>query len=116
MRAKKGTLNVISEGFASIGETGGAREVYANTDLGIRLGKEAPYGRRRGGYLLLRGRYGHVTCPHEDTLVITTKIDGYHVKKVLIDSGISTNVLFLDTLKKMIKTENYLKKVNFSLM
>lgn len=37
----------------------------------------------------------HVTCPHEDTFVI------YDVKQVLIDLGSSTDVLFLDTLKKM---------------
>lgn len=35
----------------------------------------------------------HVTCPHEDALVVTAKIDGYDVKRVFIDSKSSTNVL-----------------------
>lgn len=47
----------------------------------------------------------HVTCPHKDALVITAKIDGYDVKIVLIDSGSSTDLLFLDALKNMGKTE-----------
>lgn len=29
----------------------------------------------------------HVICLHEDALVIATEIDGYDVKRVLIDSG-----------------------------
>lgn len=30
-------------------------------------------------------KMGHVTSHHEDALVITAKIDGYDLKKVLID-------------------------------
>lgn len=48
---------------------------------------------------------GHITCPHEDALVITAEIDGYDVKRVLIDSGSSTDVLFLEALRKMGKLE-----------
>lgn len=57
----------------------------------------------------------HVTCPHDDTLVITAKINGYGVKRVFIDSDSSTNVLFLYTLTKLEKSQD-LKKVNFPLM
>lgn len=41
----------------------------------------------------------HIICPLEDALVITTEIDGYDVKRVLIDLESSTDVLFLDALK-----------------
>lgn len=58
----------------------------------------------------------HVTCPHEDVLVITTEIDGYDEKRVPIDSGSSTNVLFLDAMKNMGKREKDLQKVNFPLL
>lgn len=58
----------------------------------------------------------HVTSPHEDTLVITTEIDGYDVNRVLIDSWSLIDVLFLDALKRMGKNEKDLKKVNFPLM
>lgn len=59
---------------------------------------------------------GHVTSPHEDTLVFTTDIDGYYVNGELIDSGSSIVDLFLDALKKMGKGVKDLKKVNFPLM
>lgn len=49
-------------------------------------------------------------------MVIAVEIGGYDVKRVLIDSGNSTNVLFLDALKKMIRNEKDLKKVNSPLM
>lgn len=51
----------------------------------------------------------HVTCPHDDALVITTEIDGYYVKRALIDSMNLTDVLFLDTLNNMGKSEKDLK-------
>lgn len=56
----------------------------------------------------------HVTCPHEDALVITDDIDDYDVKRALIDSRISTNLLFVDALKKMERSLKDLKKVNSS--
>lgn len=58
----------------------------------------------------------HVTCTHEDDLMITAELDEYDVKKVLIDSSSSTYVIFLDALKEMDKSEKDLKKVNFPLM
>lgn len=56
---------------------------------------------------------GHVTYPDEEVLVITTDIDGYDVKRVIIDSRSSTEVVFLDSLKNMGKSEKDLHKVNF---
>lgn len=58
----------------------------------------------------------HVTHPHEDELVMTVEINGYHVKRVIIDSGTSMDVLFLDTFKNMGKNEKDLQRVNFLLM
>lgn len=51
-----------------------------------------------------------VICPYEDTLDIIAEIDGYDVKRVLLDSGIAMDVLFLDTLKKMGKTKKRLEE------
>lgn len=47
----------------------------------------------------------HVTFSHDDALVITAVIDGYDMGKVFIDSNNSTDVLFLDALKNMGKSE-----------
>lgn len=54
--------------------------------------------------------------PHEDALVITAVIDEYDVKRVLLYSGSSMDVLFLEPLKNMGKSKKDLQKVNFSLM
>lgn len=48
--------------------------------------------------------------------MITVEINGYDVKRVLIDLGSSTNVVFLEELKQMGKSEKDPKKVNFPLM
>lgn len=55
----------------------------------------------------------HITCTHEDTLVITAEIDVYVVKRVLIDSGNSTDVRFLEALKKMVRSDKDLNKIIF---
>lgn len=58
----------------------------------------------------------HVTFLHNDALVITTEIDGYDVKRVLIDSGSSTDILFLYALRNMGNNVKAIKKVSFPLM
>lgn len=58
----------------------------------------------------------HLTCSHDDVLVITAEIDGYDVKRILIDLGSSIHILFLDIRKSICKNEKDLKKVNFILM
>lgn len=51
----------------------------------------------------------HLTCLHENALVITNEIDGYDVKSVLTDLGSSMDVLFLDALNKTGISNMYLK-------
>lgn len=64
----------------------------------------------------LEDEMGIATCPHEDALIITVQIEGFDVNRILIDSRISTDVLFLDALKNMDKSKKDLQKVNFSLL
>lgn len=52
----------------------------------------------------------HVTCHHEDVLVVTIEIDVFDVKRIIIDSGSSTDVLILDALKNMGKSEETSKR------
>lgn len=70
-RYKKGSLNVISGGFASGGETSISREVYVSQILETStVGKRF---REKDGVVIsfLEEELGHVTTPHEDALVIT---------------------------------------------
>lgn len=61
-------------------------------------------------------KMGHVTSPQDGALVITIGIDRFNMKRVLVDSGSSADVLFLGVYKKMERKEKELKNVNFSLM
>lgn len=54
----------------------------------------------------------HVPTPHDDALFITTEINDFNVKRILVDSGSSTYVLFLDVLLVMGKTNKDLKRVH----
>lgn len=115
-RAKKETLIVINRDFAYGGETSGAREVYASQISGTSLAGNCP---REDGEVVIscsETEMEHVTCSHEDALGITAEIDGYDVKRVLINLGSSTHVLFLDAVKNMGRSKKDLKKVNFPLM
>lgn len=56
----------------------------------------------------------HVSSPYDDALVITTKINGFDVKRIMVDSRSSTNLLFLNALFAMEITNKDLKKVDFS--
>ncbi|XP_075670482.1 uncharacterized protein LOC142640303 [Castanea sativa] len=42
------------------------------------------------------------TCqPHDDTLVVTIKIDGYDVKRVLVDQGSGVEIMYPDLYNKL---------------
>lgn len=48
--------------------------------------------------------------------MITTKVDGYNMKMITIDSGSSSDILFLDALIAFSKTKDDFKKVDFPLI
>ena len=37
--------------------------------------------------------------PHDDALVITLRIGGYEVKRVMVDQGSATEIMYLDLYK-----------------
>ncbi len=43
----------------------------------------------------------HVRYPHDDALVISTRVGLYEVKRILIDTGSSANILFHDAFIQM---------------
>ena len=45
--------------------------------------------------------------PHDDALVVTLRIGGYYVKRVMIDKGSATEIIYLDLFKRLnLKSEN----------
>lgn len=51
----------------------------------------------------------NITTPHANPLVISTTINGYKVKRVLVNTRESVVILYLDALKNMFLNEKYLK-------
>lgn len=80
---KKGAINVINDEFTSGRETSSAREVHATQISGTTVVGKHP--REEGEMVIsfLEIEMEHVTCLHDDALVITIEIDRYNVKKVL---------------------------------
>ena len=45
--------------------------------------------------------------PHDDALVVTLKINGYNVRRVMIDQGSATEIMYPDLFKRLkLKPEN----------
>lgn len=84
---KKRTINVISGGFTSRGERSGVMEVYAtNIPTGVMLRKR-PRPMETNTISFSDEDLGHVASPHKDALVITKEVDGYDVKRILVNLG-----------------------------
>ena len=48
-----------------------------------------------------------IVQPHDDALVVTLRIDGYDVKKVMIDQGSAAEIIYPDLFKGLnLKPEN----------
>lgn len=58
----------------------------------------------------------HVINPHDNAFSITAEINGFDVRRILVEFGSSTNVLIHDALVAMGKTIKDLKKVDFPLI
>lgn len=54
----------------------------------------------------------HVTSHHDEDLVIIVEINNFDMKRILVDSGSSTYVLFLDALFSMRKIKKNFNKVD----
>lgn len=107
---------MIGGGFASKGETSNAREIYATHISGTTNAGKKP---KRGDEMVISftdAEIGHATCTRENVLVITVKIDVFDVKRVLIDSRCSLDLLLIDALKNMGSSEKDLQMVNFSVL
>ena len=54
--------------------------------------------------------------PHDDALVITARINGFLVKKVMVDQGSGTDVMYPDLFKRLELKDQDLTKYDSSLV
>ncbi|XP_021771146.1 uncharacterized protein LOC110735275 [Chenopodium quinoa] len=57
-----------------------------------------------------------IVFPHDDPLVLLTKINGADIKRVLVYGGSSTNVLFRKAFDEMMIGRKYLKPVSYPII
>ncbi|RWW61548.1 hypothetical protein BHE74_00031389, partial [Ensete ventricosum] len=87
-------IDVIFGGPASGGDRSSARKVYARSEVGKRLAHDED--------LDITFKSGGEEYPcHDDTLVISIRMANAYVKRVMIDTGSSTDILYFDAFQKL---------------
>ena len=95
-----GTINTI---LAAPGRTGG----YPSRVLSVaqlpteesRLGPKRPKRNLHPVLIFSKEDKVGTTQPHDDALLITLRIGGYDVKRVMVDGGSAVEIMYLDLLK-----------------
>ena len=107
-RPPLGTINVI---FAALGRTGSCPSRVMSVSCCPSEGSSSTPKRVKIGTPLVLGfsdedKLGTVQL-HDDALVVTLRIGGYDVKKVMIDQGSAAKIMYLDLFKGInLKLEN----------
>ena len=57
-----------------------------------------------------------IQTPHDDAIVVSTTIANYDVKRIFVNNGSSTNVLFYSTFSRMRLSADRLKRVSTPLI
>ena len=107
-RPPLGIINVI---FATLGRTGSCPSKIMSVSCCSDEGSNSMSKRVKMNVLLVLGfsnedKLGTIQ-PHDDALVVTLRIGGYDVKRVMIDQGSATEIMYPDLYKGLgLKPEN----------
>lgn len=93
--SKEGNPQCDQQWISLGGETSSAQEVYASQVSDTTIMGKHPRTEDEIVISFFESETEHVTCPHDDALVITIKIDGHDVKRLMLEFGSSMDVLFL---------------------
>ena len=111
------TINTI---LATPGRTGTyPSRVLSVTQLPAEESQPKPKKARRNSHLVLsfskEDKVG-TTQPHDDALLITLRIGGYDVKRVMVDGGSAAEIMYPDLYKGLKLKPKYLMPYGSSLM
>ncbi|GAV81206.1 LOW QUALITY PROTEIN: hypothetical protein CFOL_v3_24665, partial [Cephalotus follicularis] len=93
----RGVIHTISGGVASEGDDSNARKAYGRQSLAV---QQVPHSKRlrTGGdeevISFSEADYEGVRLPHDDPVVVTLLVELFTMKRILIDNGSSTDILY----------------------
>lgn len=96
---ERNTLNTISGGFARGGESNTSRKRYVRQVMFI--DHRAINSEREQGITFTLDDYEGVVPHDNDPMVVTLQILNWDAKRVLIDPGSSTDILYYDAFEKL---------------
>ncbi|XP_075645340.1 uncharacterized protein LOC142616352 [Castanea sativa] len=116
-RPPLGQIRVIIRG-TSIGQSSKSRKTYLKMVQNVQLSEQSP--RTRGAdeqaIMFTDEDAERVHHPHNDVIVITLLIANYTTRRVLVDNGSSTDILYYPAFQQMRPGRDQLRPVNSPLV
>ncbi|GAU41091.1 hypothetical protein TSUD_139940 [Trifolium subterraneum] len=99
-RNERGVVNTIAGGFSGGGATNSARKRYSRSSLSCNI--VGVYAFKRHPQISFTFRDFEGIYPHDDDpLVISVVTAGFQIKRAMVDTGSSANVLFWEVFEKL---------------
>ncbi|GAV58953.1 hypothetical protein CFOL_v3_02486 [Cephalotus follicularis] len=115
----RGVIHTISGGVASGGDHSNARKAYGRQSLAV---QQVPHSKRlrTGGdeevITFSEADYEGVRLPHDDPVVVTLLVELFTIKRILIDSGSSADILYKHAFDQLRISAEQLKPVKTPLV
>ncbi|KAK2998958.1 hypothetical protein RJ639_023927 [Escallonia herrerae] len=116
VRENAGVINTISGGIAAGGSSGEGRKAYVREVL-TTVGPLTKKQKREPAPTISFSDddVGDTRTPHDDPLVVTLRVGNFDVKRILVDNGSSTELLFYEAFQRMNIPSDHLRKIDMPL-
>ncbi|GAV67307.1 hypothetical protein CFOL_v3_10813, partial [Cephalotus follicularis] len=115
----KGVIHNISRGVASGGDHKNSRKAYGRQSLAVQQiqhSKRLKTGRDEEVISFSKVDYEGVRLPHDDPVVVTLLVELFTMKRILVDSGSSTEILYKHAFDQLRISTDQLKPVKTPLV
>ncbi|GAV76745.1 hypothetical protein CFOL_v3_20218 [Cephalotus follicularis] len=115
----RGVIHTISGGFASGGNHKNARKAYRRQSLAVQQVHHSKRLRTSGEEEVISFSevdYEGVRLPHDDPVVVTLLVELFTMKRILIDSGSSVDILYKHAFDQLRISVEQLKPVKTPLV
>ncbi|KAK3001315.1 hypothetical protein RJ639_022280 [Escallonia herrerae] len=108
-----GTINTISEGIAARSSSGRGRKAYTRE---VCITSQSLSKKQKTTLVptisFSEDEIGDIKTPHDDPLVDTLRVGNFDVKRILVNNGSSSEVLFYEAFQKMNIPSDRLRKMD----